>query len=129
MKKIIAVLISLLFVGSIFGIASVTATCDPSVIYADKPIVYVGDTFTTYLKLGCFAFVTWDPGVLGDPWSEILPPVGGYTPAVFRPVAPGTVKFQVSGCDTCTFEVRVLERKSLPMHQILKIVKGNKDKE
>jgi len=132
MKKIIAILISLLFVGSTFGVASITATCNPSIFYAEKSVVFVGDTFTIYVSQSprCLVVVDPDPGVLGDPPTfEVLPPVDGYVPAVFNPVAPGTVRFHVA-CDSgyCILEVRVLERKSLPMDQITNILEKNRCK-
>jgi len=85
MKKIISILISLLFIASTFGVASIAAQpvnyvpCDPSEYSIDKPVFQAGDVITIRVKQPNGAGLSWSGTSFsttgwhdsGDGWNEI----------------------------------------------------------
>jgi len=156
MKKIFAILISLLFVGTTFGIASVTANgspdcCDPDNFNISKTSVRVGETFVLKVQYGCFFCLEGagfaHPCDVQIVWSTIIngPPdypypsespietvdvenlgEGNYI-ITFRAVSPGTLVFKNINCSNEETKVTILP-KSLPMDKFMKIFGfGQKD--
>ena len=114
MKKIFAILISLLFVASVFGVASTMATiCElPSFT-----TVQVGDTFT--LKN------TFEP--CGD-WEKYMDAqdLGGGV-YQFKALRPGKVTFNCGSCGGTTATVTIAPRE-YPMFSFMKLLGlGKKD--
>jgi hypothetical protein len=118
MKKIFAILVSLFFVSSVFGIASVTATCNTPSINR----IEVGDTFTVYAP----------PEPCEPNWNQYLALIsvvgGNYT---FKAIKPGKVTF-CCGCGCCTTGenavVVTIVPKEYPMASFMKILGfSNKD--
>ncbi len=113
MKKIFAILVSLLFLGSVVGIASVTATC----YLPDEITVRVGETFT----------VQYPCSICEEGYLEEISDIDGYV--TYRALNPGKVTFcydcksESSTCSTIT----ILPR-SLPMDKFMKIFGFGKEK-
>ena len=130
MKKIFAILLSLLFVVSTFGVASVMAPPPPCECQIIGPAsVQVGDTFQVVLKTNggcCFSFDFGNPLVkLID--SNHIPDANIYT---FRVLASGNFLIGACGTDCNNFEYYVtVTPKDYPMDQFMKILEKNKNKE
>lgn len=112
MKRILAILVSLLFLGSVVGIASVTATC----YLPDVTTVRVGETFT----------VQYPCDICEEGYLEEISDIDGYV--TYRALKPGKVTF----CSSCTCEIYcatvTILPKSLPMDKFMKIFGfGQKD--
>jgi len=118
MKKIFAVLVSLLFVVSVFGFASVMAT-PPTCELPSFTSVQVGDTFTLinpYEPCDGYYNGCVDVKYLGD---------GVYQ---FKALKPGKVTFTCTGsCNTGTATVIILP-KEYPMASFMKILGFGKKK-
>ncbi len=117
MKKIISILISLLFVASVFGVASAREDiCElPSFT-----TIYVGDTFTLVNS--------YEPCGEEDDWMNYLEetnPEGNVHH--FKAIRPGKVTFNCGSCDEGTVTVTIL-KKSLPIDKFMKLFGfGKKD--
>lgn len=140
MKKIFAILISLLFVVSVFGMASLIATdcLDPT---ASPDLVKVGDLIT----VTSFCYFGSDPTIIADGnkpkgGAELVsrPEVGvagkGLSPVeltwVYRATAPGTIKFDFNPLTTTSgtngytgvSNPVTITSNSLPMLNFMKIL-------
>ena len=136
MKKIFAILISLLFVASVFGVAQTMAQvncdcpCDQEYYKISKTSVHVGETFTLSARIGCLPGLKYD----AEPWkfSEmiqydetkdlVLNTETGWATATFKALRPGTLTItnQCAGeCDGESIKITVTP-KSLPMDWIMK---------
>lgn len=142
MKKIFAILISLLFVVSVFGMASLIATdcLDPT---ASPDLVKVGDLIT----VTSFCYPSSDPTIIADGnkpkgGAELVsrPEVGvagkGLSSAeqtftwVYRATAPGTIKFDFNSPTTTSGTTGytgvsnpvTITSNSLPMLNFMKIL-------
>jgi len=106
MKKIFAILISLLFVASVFGVASTMAFVDyPDKVTATPESVKVGDLITVTTNF----YSCQDPDIIADgdklkgdaelvsrpemTTAKGLEPVDETYTWVYRATAPGTIKF------------------------------------
>ncbi len=145
MKKIFAILISLLFVVSTFGIASSDDPdcCDPENFDISKTSVKVGETFTltvNYYCLFCLEGVGFeDPCDVQTVWSTLIigPPQYPFPSGspievigvqdlgsdryiiTMKAVFPGTLVFKNTNCSNEETTVKILPR-SLPMDWIMK---------
>ena len=106
MKKIFAILISLLFFGSVVGIASVMADCycgEDNIILPTK--VSPGQEFIIKVKNGCpyvaytadwqSAYGVYIEAVLTPPYSE-----GDYVVFTEKALKPGTIYYCNGSCPT-----------------------------
>jgi len=138
MKKLYAIIISLLFVGSIFGIAplaavcidcppSPTCTCGQTNYHIDKTLVTVGETFTFSKNNLCTYNESAVPGSLDQTIQFVSGYTeGGWSTVTFRAISPGTVIFTNVKCGEVV-TVKILP-KSTPMKQFMKILGlGQKD--
>lgn len=139
MKKIFAILISLLFVVSVFGMASLIATdcLDPT---ASPDLVKVGDLIT----VTSFCYFGSDPTIIADgnkpkggaelvSRPEVEVAGKGLSSAeqtftwVYRATAPGTIKFDFKPLVTTSGNTKVsnpvtITSNSLPMLNFMKIL-------
>jgi hypothetical protein len=129
MKKIFAILISLLFVASTFGVASVMAPpppCECQIIGPDY--VRVGDTFQVEIKTigSCGVGFLVESPIAKLIEKEITP--DGY---ILTYEALGVGNIHIASCgptgDEFNYFVTILP-KELPMNQIMKILEKNKNK-
>ncbi len=140
MKKLYAIIISLLFVGSVFGVVSLAATCtdcDPpsppscscgqTNYHIDKTLVTVGETFTFSKNNLC----TYNQSATPGPLDQTIQFVsgfteGGWSTVTFRAISPGTVTFSNANCGGVV-TVKILP-KPTPMQQFMRIIGfGHKD--
>jgi len=155
MKKLIAVLISLLFVGSTFGVGTIMAPidcCDPDNFDFSRTFVHVGDTFTISFNSLCIPqiidedqedFVEWinfkiydgDGNILAnfdpkDPDWPCLPANPNiWYDWTYKAVKPGEVVFGM-GCFSpcrCSKTITITSR-ALPMLKFMKILGLGKEK-
>jgi len=146
MKKLISVLISLLFVGSTFGVGTIMAPidcCAPENFELNRTSVKVGETFTLRVTYGCFFCLEGvgfeNPCDVQIVWSTIIngPPDFPYPSGspietvdvknlgegnyiiTFRAVSPGTLVFKNTNCSKEETKVTITSR-SLPMNWIMK---------
>ena len=115
MKKIFAILVSLLFLGSTVGIASVAATC----YHPDVTTVRVGETFT----------VKWPCTICDKGYLEEVGRSGElneyYT---YRALKPGKVNFCSDCAHECYCATLTILPKVPPMQQFMKILGLGKEK-
>ncbi len=112
MKKIFAMLISLLFLGSVIGMASVGATC----YVPDDITVRVGDTFT--VKYPC--------SICEEGYLEEISDIDGYV--TYKTLKPGKVKFCAYCGDPVYCGTITILSRSLPMDFFMKIFGFGKKK-
>ncbi len=124
MKKIFAILTSLLFVVSVFGVASVVAIvyqCDgaeiviPSSVQVGDYFIYKSNCTTTHSVVGGGVF---DDYVLP---GEILPMEGDYFVVRHRTLKPGTLQFCPCDCAAACRTITILP-KEYPMASFMKIL-------
>ena len=145
MKKIIAILVSFLFVASTLSFASARVNgydcCDPANFHIDKTSVKVGETFTVTVRDHCLfclegagfedpcdVMIVWSTLMIGPPQYPF--PLGSPIERVsvedlgdgkyiitLRAVKPGTVVFSVSECGTKTVTI---SSRALPMDKFMK---------
>jgi len=141
MKKLYAIIISLVFVGSVFGIAplaavctencdpppSPTCTCGQTNYYLDKTLVTVGETFTFSKNILCTYNESAAPGSLDQTIQFVSGSTeAGWSTVTFRAISPGTVTFTNVKCGEVV-TVKILP-KSTPMEKFMKILGlGQKD--
>ncbi len=140
MKKIFAILLSVLFLGSVFGVASTMAGECPNPT-ASPETVKVGDLIT--VTSDCYSSA--DPSIIADgnkpkgdaelvsrpatSFSKGLEPVDETYTWVYRATAPGTIKFdfgppssaEPNGYTTVSNPVTITSN-SLPMLNFMKIL-------
>ncbi|NMC58085.1 MAG: hypothetical protein GYA51_01620 [Candidatus Methanofastidiosa archaeon] len=132
MRKIFAILVSLLFVVSVFGVASLMAGC-PYEMAASKDSIAVGQLVTVYSN---HSFTDRDPYTDGAAVDKISGPtatsevIGGVTYStkwVYKAYTSGTVKFSM--CSDFGKQVTVtVNTKPHPMFSFMKILGlGQKD--
>lgn len=138
MKKIFAIVISLLFVVSVFGVAQTMARepCKSEII--GPTTVQVGDTFQVkvlFIEGDCC--MTYSMGIKGSieyvcskPVCEGPEPIPGGYLFTFKALKPGTYKFISSGCpeDEKVYYTVTVIQKEYPMHQFMKILGFGKKK-
>ena len=143
MRKLYAILVTLLFVTSVFGVASMMADggcpCDEQYYKISQTSVQVGDTFTLAINNDCLFdadiednFI-WEasPGkfremIWYDPKDIISE--NGWTTATFKALRPGTltVTYDHGGCkDSVTITIT---SKEYPMNFFMKIIGFGKKK-
>jgi len=153
MKKIIAILVSFLFVASTLSFASATVNgwhdcCDPANFDISTTSVKVGETFTVYhYSWGCTPTITEgedlvekihvDVYFMGelfgsyDPRTERVPDSSPFTwyEITYRAVKPGKVVFSVPNSSNCNGKVEVtIKSRALPMDKFFKLFGfGKKD--
>ena len=112
MKKLFAVLVGLIFLGSVVGIAAVTAKCN----LPDVTTVKVGGTFT----------VGWPCEICDEGYLQVVSNIDGYV--TYRALKPGKVTF-CNDCEGQTYCATVtITPKSSPMKEFMKILGlGQKD--
>lgn len=146
MKKIFAVLVTLLFVASVFGVAQTMAQincpgcpCESEAYYTiSRTSVHVGETFTLSIKQECYPsqaaleFKT-EPGKFNetidyDPTTD-LKIENGMVIATFRALRPGTLTI-INHCAQCANDsiVVTITPKSYPMHHFMKLLGFGKKK-
>lgn len=138
MKKLYAIIISLLFLVSTYGIGSLSAvctdcpppptcTCGQTNYYIDKTLVNVGETFTFSNNNLCTYNQSATPGPLDQTIQFVSGSTqSGWTTVTFRAISPGTVTFTNSKCGELV-TVKILP-KSTPMQQFMNILGfGKKD--
>ncbi|HOC77483.1 MAG TPA: hypothetical protein PLO36_04875 [Methanofastidiosum sp.] len=135
MKKVFAVLISMIFILSTLGVAAANGGCNcdrPNVI-APKTVT-VGQEFVLLYKVECGSRIFTDSG--SPNVSEYIQNISvygesGYMAFKFKALKPGTIYFcddQCSACDPSIYEFRCytncltinIVKKSLPMDWIMK---------
>ena len=135
MKKIFAILISLLFVASVFGVASIMAldpvpscTCPHSTI--SQASVQVGDTFTVTRKVGCTYNITSTPGTPAETIVQVSSGTSdGFETVTIKALRSGTVTFtnHDTACSTDVSTIRITA-KEYPFASFMKILGfGKKD--
>ncbi|HPA48795.1 MAG TPA: hypothetical protein PLO36_01525 [Methanofastidiosum sp.] len=117
MNKKIAVLISLLFIASTFGVASITAPpvnyvpCDPSQYSIDKPVFQAGEVITIRVKQPNSAGLGWSGDSFsttgwystGDGWNEIKVNASVAGEVYMHPCSPNSYQFSMfSNCPACS---------------------------
>lgn len=137
MKKLYAIIVSLLFLGSIFGIAPLAAvnpdpplpscTCGQTNYHIDKTLVTVGETFTFSKNNLCTYNESATPGSLDQTIQFVSgSSQSGWSTATFRAISPGIVTFTNVKCGEVV-TVKILP-KPTPMQQFMKILGfGQKD--
>lgn len=140
MKKIFAILVSLLFVASVFGVAQTMAQtncpgckCDTESYYKiSRTSVHVGETFTLSIKQECYPIAgalefKTEPGKFNetiqyDPATD-LKTENGWTVATFRAIRPGTLTI-INHCAQCNNDsiVVTITPKSTPMDKFMKML-------
>ena len=134
MKKIFAIFLGLIFLGAVFGIASVGAKpnghCDCEII--GPSTVHVGDTFEVLMKTDgtCCSSSGSYFGFVEMVGESSIPTPDGYL-YTYKAIRPGTPNRLVCcgyiQCDSNCYTVTVLP-KALPMDKFMKIfVFGKKD--
>lgn len=148
MKKIISVLISLLFIASTFGIVSLLGEgpdcCDPDNFDISTTSLKVAETFTIFhYSWGCTPTnLNEEEGLIEKIRVDVYKNgelIGSYDPKIempptspecwfevtYKAVKPGTVVFSVPGCGTRTV---IITPKALPMDMFMKLFGfGQKD--
>jgi len=138
MKKIMAVLISLLFVLSTFGVASVAATyngcnCNQTNVVVPKTVT-VGQEFVFLYKVECGSRHFTDSGSPNiSEYIQVISEYGesGYMAFKYKALKPGTIYFCDDQCSTCApniYEFKCytnclavnIVKKEYPMDWILK---------
>lgn len=123
MKKVFAVLISLLFVASVFGVASILGgACDPT--YVSSSTVRVGETFTFEATIDTIPTVTGKGAVIlvSGPTK-----VDAYTwITTYRAISPGNVEINAGG-NYCESSVQIISR-DLPLKFFAKLFKFGQKK-
>ena len=140
MKKIFAIIISLLFVASVFGVALTMAQincpgcpCESETYYnISRTSVHVGETFTLSIKQECYPsqaaleFKT-EPGKFSetidyDPTTD-MKIENGWVIATFRALRPGTLTI-INHCAQCDNDsiVVTITPKSTPMDKFMKML-------
>jgi len=110
MKKIFAIIVFLLFIGTVFGVASVLGCC--STPTASSTTVTVGDTFTIY---GSYDYICPD-----STYIQLIETGCGYE--IYRAIKPGTITFSCSeNCTTNYVAINILP-KEYPMFSFMKIL-------
>jgi len=153
MKKIIAILISFLFVASTLSFASATVNgwhdcCDPANFDISTTSVKVGETFTVYhYSWGCTPTITEGEDLVEKIqidvyWNGTFD--GSYDPKIqyppscpecwfdvtYRAVKPGKVVFSVPNSSNCNGKVEVtIKSRALPMDKFFKLFGFGKKKE
>jgi hypothetical protein len=140
MKKLYTIIISLLFLVSVFGIASLAAvtecpgcplppscTCGATNYQIDKTLVTVGETFTFSKNNLCTYNESAAPGSLEQTIQFVSGSTqSGWSTATFRAISPGVVTFTNVKCGEVV-TVKILP-KPTPMQQFMKILGlGQKD--
>ncbi|NPV51326.1 MAG: hypothetical protein HPY60_09050 [Candidatus Methanofastidiosum sp.] len=137
MKKLYAIVISLLFVVSVCGIASLAATCTEGCgptcscsatnYHIDKTLITVGETFTFSKNNLCTYNESATPGSVDQTIQFVSGYTeGGWSTATFRAISPGIVTFTNANCGGAV-TVKILP-KSTPMDKFMKILGfGQKD--
>jgi len=156
MKKIFAILVSLLFVASVFGITQTIGSpncCDSTNFEVSKTTVRVGETFTLTVNDYCLfclegagfedpcdVMIVWStlytgppeyPFPLGSPIETVgVQDLGQHRYIItLKAVSPGTLVFKNTKCFNEETKVKILP-KALPMDWIMKkFGLGNKDKD
>jgi hypothetical protein len=108
MKKLFAILTSLLFVVSVFGVASVMAPslcpCDGTVVILPNSVVSVGQEFTIKVKQGCqesiYALTSegTDAGYAGYIFPITATTEGDYFVYTYKALKPGTIYICNGAC-------------------------------
>ena len=116
MKKIFAILISLLFVASVFGVASIMGSaCTPT--YVSSSTVRVGDQFTFS------AGTSTTPIVTGTGTVALVSGPTKHTDdkyyTTYRAISPGDVSIDVD-CSYCLSHVKIIS-KDLPFKFFAKL--------
>lgn len=144
MRKLYAILVTLLFVTSVFGVASITAqmscvgcTCENYYLLS-RTSVHVGETFTLSIKQECYPvpqaleFKT-EPGKFNetiqyDPTTD-LKIENGWVIATFKALRPGTLTI-TSHCSQCMNDsvVVTINPKSTPMKKFMEMLGFGKKK-
>ncbi|KYC51994.1 MAG: hypothetical protein AMQ22_01056 [Candidatus Methanofastidiosum methylothiophilum] len=142
MKKIFAVLVTLLFVASVFGVAQTMAApdcsgCNCNEVYytVSQTSVQVGDTFTASVKLGCLGGLDFDtsPGKFSemiqyDPSKNlVINTETGWATATFKALRPGTLAISNDCCPNDSITI-TMTPKSHPMFSFMKILGFGKKK-
>jgi len=128
MKKIFAILISLIFVGSTLGVASVMAlsSCQCQIIGPDS--VHVGDTFQVEIKTSGICGIGL---LIESPLAKLIhkeTTTDGYI-LTYEALGLGNILIAFCGPsgDEFKYDITILP-KELPMDQIMKILEKNKNK-
>jgi hypothetical protein len=127
MKKLYAIVISLLFVVSVYGVASFaavcedcpTCTCGQTNYHIDKTLVKVGETFTFSKNNLCTYNESATPGSLEQTIQFVSGSTeGGWSTVTFRAISPGIVTFTNVKCgEVVTVKI---QPKALPMDKFMK---------
>ena len=137
MKKIFAILISLLFIASVFGVTQTMAIVDPlpppckcdgtDVVLPSQ--VEVGKEFNFKYRTGCDGIISVLGGgdkdnymiQVGEEWTE-----GEMTVRKYRALSPGTLNF-CPFCEEPNCVTLQILPKSTPMQQFMKILGFGKE--
>lgn len=132
MKKLFAILVSLLFVASVFGVAQAMAgggcECPPGTI--SQTSVQVGDTFTVTRKAGCTYDITSTPGTPVQTIVQVSSvTANGFETVTIKALRTGTVTFtnHDSVCSTDISRITITP-KEYPFASFMKILGFGKKK-
>jgi len=131
MKKIYAILVGLLFLGSVFGIASITAgggcECGHENFILSQTTVQVGDTFTVNKYHHCTYNEQPYPGTLAEMLQFVsVKTEGNWDIVTFRALRPGTITYTNSGCNDV--HIVTITSKEYPMFSFMKLLGFGKKK-
>lgn len=139
MRKLYAILVTLLFVTSVFGVASITAgsgcPCEEQYYNISQTSVQVGDTFTLAIKQECFV-PDVDPDFDAEPWkfnemiqfdkTKDIKIENGWVIATFKALRPGTLTIKSICCNEST--IVTITAKEYPMFSFMKLLGFGKKK-